>query len=262
VTVLESTATSTPAPRAGQGDRASRLAGERSAGAERARPDRDKLRAGLGWALWLALLTEPACRDRPVVDEPGPPPPIVLAALQGDVARIQALHGGGADINAHDADGYTVLMGAVQSGRLEAVEEVLRLGGDAGARTKGGWTVLALAADLGRADVAGALIASGADVNAHLADGGMTALTLASWQGHGAVVRVLLEAGADVDASADNGNTPLVFAASEGHDEIVSALIAAGADVDKRGLNGTPLEYALAAGQATTAEILRRAGGG
>src|SRR5690606_40998911 len=90
-----------------------------------------------------------------------------LAAANGDAAMIRLLVEGGADPRAYDSTGETMLMAAVTSGELTAVEALLELGAEVDAlETQYEQTALMIAARLGHTDIARTLLEAGAAVDA------------------------------------------------------------------------------------------------
>lgn len=120
-----------------------------------------------------------------------------------------------------------LLVKAAASGKLPAVEAVLRMNPGAGviART----TALFAAAQQGHASVARVLLQRGARQDLP-AEEGWTPLMWASWSGSEPVVRLLLEHGAELDRKNEAGYTALMVAAYEGHVGVVKLLLDAGAD--------------------------------
>lgn len=146
----------------------------------------------------------------------------------GDDAKVEQLLAHGADVNAKDSLGDTVLSRAVLSGRKELVE---------------------------------LLLAHGADVNARVFLGS-TALHKASFTGNANVVELLLAHGADANAKDNKGMTPLYEAVSDQHKEIVELLLAHGADVNAQNIYGwTPLRLAKANKNQDIANLLQQHGG-
>jgi ankyrin repeat protein len=97
-----------------------------------------------------------------------------VAAWQGRVASLQLLLKAGADVNARNADGWTVLMAA--AGGIGSFFAAVQL-----------------------------LVEAGADVNARGEDG-HTALMGAAWRRDLCMVQLLVEAGADVNARDAQGS--------------------------------------------------------
>ena len=154
-------------------------------------------------------------------------PNIWDAALRGNLEAVKQHLAAGADVNAKDGGGWTLLLQAVAGGHKEIVELLIDNGADVNGKDKLGWTPLFYAAFSGRTEVAELLIAEGVDVNAK-----------------------------------DNLGT-LRYAASGGQKETVKLLIANGADVyAKGGGNGTtPLDMAIRLRRTATIDLLRKHGG-
>ena len=137
---------------------------------------------------------------------------------------------------------------------------MLEKGADVNARDNGGASVLALAAAANNIELARILIAKGANVN-NADELGFTPLLFAAGNSdhNAAMVRLLIEHGAQVNVkSADtvetvkNGPlalghlTPLQFAAQANY-EATEALLKAGADINAKDVrNATPLVFAVA----------------
>jgi uncharacterized protein len=152
------------------------------------------------------------------------------------VEIVQALLARGADVNAKDKGGGTVLMAASATGHLDIVQALLDKGADVNAKGNLG-TALIGASAAGHLDVMQTLLDKGADVNAKGALG-TTALMGASFAGHLDIVQALLARGADVNAPMNNGNNALMGASRAGRVDVVRALLAKGADVNARTNNG------------------------
>jgi len=139
-----------------------------------------------------------------------------------DVDTIVAALAAGADVNARDENGRTVLMWAVTRHRGADVITALA---KAGARTNDTdqWGSTALMFTEGPVDVIAALVAAGADINARDA-WGQTALIRAVANSRVGVISALLESGADPDLIAKDGKTALMRAQDAGLDTVVNLL--------------------------------------
>jgi ankyrin repeat protein len=160
-------------------------------------------------------------------------PPVVEAAMRGDVEAVRSLLKEGADVNSAQGDGMTALHWAAELGDAEVAEVLLYAGANVAAVTRlGDYTPLHLASEGGRTDVVRQLLDAGADPAAVTSTGGATPLHLAAAAGSAETIEALVEAGADVDAAeAAWGQTPLMFASSAGRVEAVRALLQGGADL-------------------------------
>ena len=169
---------------------------------------------------------------------------LLIAAREGDLARVQALIAGGAPVNTQDRSGATPLMAAAANGHGDAVRALIAAGADSKLKDASGRTALMAAAANRQGEIAAALLAAKTDVNAQDAEG-KTALFLAAFAGAPGIVRALLQAGAEVDAAPPSGETALISASRRGDAEVVRALVEGGANVKTRNKEGeTPIEVA------------------
>ncbi|HMF16934.1 MAG TPA: ankyrin repeat domain-containing protein, partial [Gemmataceae bacterium] len=160
------------------------------------------------------------------------------AVREGDLPVVQALLDGGADVNAKDEVGTTVLMHAVLDADLGVVKLLLSKGADANAQNKNGATALLWALhDPGKVKLlldhgakipeeavfVAASIPGGSRTLKLLADrganlkvskGGFTLLGAASRGGDLDTIRFLIDYGADIGARTKSGYTALYGAAS------------------------------------------------
>lgn len=187
--------------------------------------------------------------------------PLVGAVKTGDVEAVRNLLDAGVGVNAALPDGTTALHWAVHRDNPAVVE--LLLGADASVNVADeyGVTPLWLACANRSSQIVEQLLSTGADPNATL-PAGETALMRAAHTGDAEVVRLLLEAGAAVDASeATLGQTALMWAAAEGHTEAARVLTRYGADIHARDTGGyTPFLFAARNTAVTMAGLLLDAG--
>lgn len=140
------------------------------------------------------------------------------------------------------AGGSTPLMYAALYGDASAVRLLLEKGADPNARNDAGATVLMWAAD--DTEKTGLLLERGADVNAKSEDGRTPLLIASGMFGNTAVMKLLLDHGASVPAKAPSlfGETnPLIEAAYAGDEAAIRMLVERGADVKSAGPAGLAL---------------------
>lgn len=176
------------------------------------------------WALSLVLAGALVASDGTT--------PLHRAAYQDDLAAVERLVRGGADVKEANRYGVTALSLACTNGNGKMVSLLLEAGADPNTILPGGETALMTAARTGSLEAVRALIAKGADVKAKEKKQGQAALHWAAAEGHPAVIAELVKAGAAVDDRLDSGYTPLLFAVRQGRIEAVKALLKAGADVN------------------------------
>lgn len=119
---------------------------------------------------------------------------LMLAALEGDTAKVKAFLSKGANVNAKDSAGRTALMFAVINMHYETVEVLLNYGADVNSRADDGGTALILAASSGDPKIVHALLDQGADTHAKFTQTNMNAMTLAISHRYGEIIRLLGEA--------------------------------------------------------------------
>ena len=146
-----------------------------------------------------------------------------LSAVRGYKEMTSMLIAEGADVDAKDERGLTPLHAAAWGGHKEILELFINQNTDINLRSNEGLTPLHMAALSGHKETIETLILKGADINARSADG-MTPLHAAAFEGHKQAVELLLENGADVGAKNDDGQTPLQMASQQGYLAIVRLL--------------------------------------
>jgi ankyrin repeat protein len=184
------------------------------------------------------------------------------AAKVGDSRAARALLAKGADPNAVEADGATVLHWAVENDDTELTNALLAAGARAQVANRLGVAPLHLAATNGNAAIVQRLIAAGADVNG-ATPGGETPLMMAARTGDPETLKALLAHRAVVDAREGwRGQTALMWAAVEGNAEAIRVLLQAGADVKATSTAGrfTAFLFAVRGGQLEASRALLDAG--
>jgi len=130
------------------------------------------------------------------------------AAYQGDTNGVVLLLDKGADVNAKDNYGATLLMRVAMTGHTNTVELLLDKGANVNAKDNFGKTALMSAARIGNVETIKLLLDKGANVNAK-DDLGETALMSAAESGDTNAVAILLARGADINAVDADGLTAL-----------------------------------------------------
>ncbi len=153
-----------------------------------------------------------------------------MAAVSGNKEIIKLLVDGGADINAADKEGRTVLIYAVDAKKAEAAKYLIALGADTTLADDKGRTALDYANAMGMVQLVEAVSAG----NAGNTDSfGNTALHQACYNNQSEVVKAMLaKDGVDINACNDEKLTPLYIAAAEDNLLIAELLMESGADVN------------------------------
>lgn len=181
------------------------------------------------------------------------------AVRTNDIAQLRAAIDDGADLEARDGQGRTVLLLATHAGAVDLAGLLIDAGADVNAKDEIRDTPFLYAGAEGRDAILTLILATGkaklGDTNRY----GGTALIPAAHHGHPSTVRILLDTAIDIDHVNDLGWTALLEAVILGdggpvHQEIVGLLVDAGArslpDRDGR----TPLDHASAMGFTEIAE--------
>ncbi len=160
-----------------------------------------------------------------------------------DLAALKSRLTSGADVNAADSRGTTLLIHAAATGSPEAVKLLLDSGAGAKARNQLEETALMLGAgDIRKVRL---LVEKGADVNAQSKLGRTPLMVASACDGCSAAVKFLLEKGADPKAKDKKSITALNAAADANDLESVKLLTAKGAEPDHHDDAGnTPLQSA------------------
>lgn len=201
--------------------------------------------------------------------------PLMLAAFDGDLQKIERLLESGEDVNAvgkwrnsplmvatnletakllvergadlHAAndDGNTAMMVAVWKFKWEVVKYLVDRGTDVNAVNKFGLTPLAYVTEYGELEMVKYLVDRGAHVNS-VDSNGLTPLVRAIQRGKLEITKFLTDQGADMNAVDHDGRTPLMCAAAKGEWGIAKYLVHRGAALNVADNNGmTPLTHAV-----------------
>jgi ankyrin repeat protein len=151
---------------------------------------------------------------------------LIEAAKVGDISKVRTLLEQGAEINAKDPDGKTVLAWVSAKSHI---------------------------------NIANLLIDKGANVNEGDNDN-TTPLVIAVATGNIEMVKVLLSHDANPNVETKSGLTPIYIVASQGYEEIAVLLLQKGADPNKKSFGLSPLVTAAAKNNWGVAAILNKYG--
>lgn len=200
-------------------------------------PDEAKRRARDNVAQW---------KKRKLMEQKGGPPP----------GKIRGQH----PLDAEARKGLDSMINeAAEAGDHDAVKDLLDKGADVNAKDDEGDSVLVNACRSGSLRIVELLLDRGASVEP---SEGYSPLNIACFHGHTLIARTLVDKGADVNGIGPDGYTPLALAMEDTVClETVHLLISAGADVNAR-INGRSiLRMAMARTEVPALpEILKKAG--
>lgn len=163
---------------------------------------------------------------------------IHIAAREGNILEMQNYLAKGADVNAKNSDGATVLLIAAAEGHTELVKLLIDKGADVNTHDKYGQTPLLVAAPIGNIEIVKLLVNKGADINAKGKDGWTPLMAAVTTGGLFEMAKYFVDRGADVNAKNKDGLTALMEAAISGNIEIVKLLVDKGADVNAKNKDG------------------------
>lgn len=181
----------------------------------------------IGVIAFVPILISLGCVEPSTIEE---------AAKAGDADAIAKLSDAGANINEHDADGYTALHWAAFQGNVKMAKALLDHHADIEAVDSKGATPLGTAIYYDRYEVARFLLDQHANVNAR-DKLGWTPLCYAADDGHdyghsyknASYAYLLIYYGADVNSGGKDSPSPLSIASGRGHSDIVKLLLEHGA---------------------------------
>jgi hypothetical protein len=189
-----------------------------------------------------------------------PENPFVRAAQEDNLEALTALIAG-MDVNFRDKrSNTTALEHAVRNANREMVQLLLSSGANVNARNDSGETVLMMLDADATSDLVWDLLNAGADVNLK-DDSGTTALMRNAAYNNLEVLKALIDAGAKVNTKNKQGLTALMQAASEGLVNTVRALVLAGADINAVNDDGkTALDVAVEDDHSPVVRFLKAKG--
>ena len=183
------------------------------------------------------------------------------AARANNEYAVRCLIENGANVNAKDNLGRTLLHSAAEGNATETAALLLKSGAQVNAKSDNGGTPLHSAAYNNATEAAALLLKNGAQVNAK-SDNGGTPLHSAAYNNATEAAALLLKSGAQVNAKNDDGGTPLHSAAYNNATETAALLLKSGAQVNaKDRWNDTPLDDAISKGLTEMQSLLSRHGG-
>jgi carboxypeptidase family protein/ankyrin repeat protein len=160
-----------------------------------------------------------------------PEHPFVRAAQEDNLETLLALIAG-MDVNIRDKhSGTTALEHAVRNANREMVQLLLAFGANVNAKNADGETIMMLLDSDATSELVWDLLNAEADVNLK-SESGATALMRAAVSNNLEALKILLDAGAEVNTKDKAGRTALMLAASEGLVNNVRALVLAGTDIN------------------------------
>jgi len=181
---------------------------------------------------------------------------VIVAVRNAKLKEVASFLARGADVEATDADGNTLLMLAVREKDAPMTDLLLRARARVNVRNLRDETPLMLAAWSRCEPCVEMLLERDALIDNPAAP--WTPLHYAAHQGDARIVARLLQAGAKPDARSANGTTPLMMGAMSGVPDVAKVLMKGGADPALRNVNQDRAEdVALKRGHTEYAAVTR-----
>jgi ankyrin repeat protein len=167
----------------------------------------------------------------------------------------------GADINARDKGGRTIMFVLAFHGHTEAMKWLVNeLGMNVDTTDHSDWTPLCKAAQVGNITSIACLVSLGADVRAG-SKMGVSPIDCAVMSGQVESIKCLHNLDKNLVNLNDSGLTPIFRAAYVGQVECIECLVRLGANIEAKGPQGeTPMFKAAEAGQVESIACLKRLG--
>jgi len=175
---------------------------------------------------------------------------------QGDIAEVKTAIEGGANANARDSYGNTLLMQTAVYAKVADLGFLLAHGADVNAANQNGHTALMRAMpDLAKVEF---LVEHGANIRAATVDGTTPLMMAVRIESAGAVVRYLINKGADLGSTDRTGADAVMMAATEGAAKNLRILLAAGMSGASQRKNGAvPQQFSPTVNRNVVDRVLR-----
>ncbi len=187
--------------------------------------------------------------------------PLELALQNGNIRIASRLIQAGAQVNAKNAGGRTVLYYAVRERQLDALTFLIENGAAVNIRDKDGTSPLDDAVRRGTVDTIALLLAHGARLNEPEPQAGMTPINEAACRGNVEVVQFLLQFHPDLEIQDNRGYGPLENALRYGRQAVAMLLLEAEAkDPQSSQISAKLIDPAIAKNEPRVVEALLRQG--
>lgn len=184
----------------------------------------------------------------------------VASSPNADDRKIDALIRNGADVNARDSRGCTILNKVLTEGRWDIARRLIEGGADVNAENQSGDTPLHIAVSKGHEETVALLISKGAEVNNRDVPGA-SPLYEAVRLADKAIVRLLVAKGADTNAVGSEGRSCLEEALRGRQSEIAEILVDGGSEISRPMADDmTPFMWALSHGDIRLAKAMVKKG--